>query len=265
MSSGSRKRKVEHNLGQKFSVLTEIHKGRTQSEIAVEFGIDRCSVSRIKRDEQKILAAIENNENTSKKRDRKTSGEQVEEALFLWFTQMRARNVPLHGPMVLEKAHQISVQINSDFVPNPSWLERFKKRRNIIFHKLHGEKTSDIPENSQVQEVEETFDSPEEMNQEYFQNFVDADAAVPSSGDLTDNEICQEVQDQVEIVDEDDSDHDVAPMPMLSAAEALDMLEKLRVYFSGDVISQEKLDYLENSVETKRKRKQAKISDFFSA
>ena len=48
------------------------------------------------------------------------------------------------------------------------------------------------------------------MNQEYFQNFVDADAAVPSSGDLTDNEICQEVQDQVEIVDEDDSDHDVA-------------------------------------------------------
>ena len=55
---------------------------------------------------------------------------------------------------------------------------------------------SDIPENSQVQEVEETFDSPEEMNQEYFQNFVDADAAVPSSGDLTDNEICQEVQDQ---------------------------------------------------------------------
>ena len=142
MSSGSRKRKVELNLGQKFSVLTEIHKGRTQSEIAVEFGIDRCSVSRIKRDEQKILAAIENNENTSKKRDRKTSGEQVEEALFLWFTQMRARNVPLHGPMVLEKAHQISVQINSDFVPNPSWLERFKKRRNIIFHKLHGEKTS---------------------------------------------------------------------------------------------------------------------------
>ena len=390
MSSGSRKRKVELNLGQKFSVLTEIHKGRTQSEIAVEFGIDRCSVSRIKRDEQKILAAIENNENTSKKRDRKTSGEQVEEALFLWFTQMRARNVPLHGPMVLEKAHQISVQINSDFVPNPSWLERFKKRRNIIFHKLHGEKTSadeqsaskwletampkiledysdetiynadetalfykalptgtlsekrgqnfgfktnkdrltclfimnksgtdknifiigkypnprcfrgkdppisyfhnkkawmtgvseielfqncfrkagfrsDIPENSQVQEVEETFDSPEEMNQEYFQNFVDADAAVPSSGDLTDNEICQEVQDQVEIVDEDDSDHDVAPMPMLSAAEALDMLEKLRVYFSGDVISQEKLDFLENSVETKRKRKQAKISDFFSA
>ena len=124
---------------------------------------------------------------------------------------------------------------------------------------------SDIPENSQVQEVEETFDSPEEMNQEYFQNFVDADAAVPSSGDLTDNEICQEVQDQVEIVDEDDSDHDVAPMPMLSAAEALDMLEKLRVNFSGDVISQEKLDYLENSVETKRKRKQAKISDFFSA
>ena len=499
MSSGSRKRKVELNLGQKFSVLTEIHKGRTQSEIGVEFGIDRCSVSRIKRDEQKILAAIENNENTCKKRDRKTSGEQVEEALFLWFTQMRARNVPLHGPMVLEKAHQISVQINSDFVPNPSWLERFKKRRNIIFHKLHGEKTSaddqsaskwletampkiledysdetiykadetalfykalptgtlsekggqnfgfktnkdrltclffmnksgtdknifiigkypnprcfrgkdppisyfhnqkawmtgviwnqilsqfdrklraqnkrimllvdnaschtapenmsltnisvkffppnvtsliqpldqgliravkchyrtqiirqlvihvdggsevadfakkvdilkamyllrravfmltpgsiqncfrkagfrsDIPENSQVQEVEELFDSPEEMNQEYFQNFVDADAAVPSSGDLTDNEICQEVQDQVEIVDEDDSDHDVAPMPMLSAAEALDMLEKLRVYFSGDVISQEKLDYLENSVETKRKRKQAKISDFFSA
>ena len=90
MSSGSRKRKVELNLGQKFSVLTEIHKGRTQSEIAVEFGIDRCSVSRIKRDEQKILAAIENNENTSKKRDRRSFGHAGEASSLLF----RRRDFP---------------------------------------------------------------------------------------------------------------------------------------------------------------------------
>ena len=42
--------------------------------------------------------------------------------------------------MLLEKAHFLAIQLNSDFQPNPSWLERLKTRENISFQKLHGGK-----------------------------------------------------------------------------------------------------------------------------
>ena len=53
---------------------------------------------------------------------------------------MRGDNVPINGPMLLEKAHSLAIQLNSEFQPNPSWLERLKKRENNLFQKLHGEK-----------------------------------------------------------------------------------------------------------------------------
>ena len=53
---------------------------------------------------------------------------------------MRGENVPINGPMLLEKAHSLAIQLNSDFQLNPSWLERLKKRENISFQKLHDEK-----------------------------------------------------------------------------------------------------------------------------
>ena len=53
---------------------------------------------------------------------------------------MRGENVPINGPMLLEKANSLAIQLNFDFQPNPLWLERLKKQENISFQKLHGEK-----------------------------------------------------------------------------------------------------------------------------
>ena len=52
---------------------------------------------------------MQNNRNLNKKREQKTSGEQIEEALFLWLAKIRSKSVPLHGLMFLEKAHQIAI------------------------------------------------------------------------------------------------------------------------------------------------------------
>ena len=53
---------------------------------------------------------------------------------------MRGENVPINGPMLLEKAaHSQAIQPNSEIQPNPSWLERLKKREIFSFQKLHGE------------------------------------------------------------------------------------------------------------------------------
>ena len=71
---------------------------------------------------------------------RQSTGVDVETALLCWFRQMRGENVPINGPILLEKAHSLATQLNSDFQPNPSWLERLNKRENNSFQKLHGEK-----------------------------------------------------------------------------------------------------------------------------
>ena len=42
--------------------------------------------------------------------------------------------------MLLEKAHSLAIQLNFDFQANPSWLERLKRRQNVSFKKVHGEK-----------------------------------------------------------------------------------------------------------------------------
>ena len=67
-------------------------------------------------------------------------GVDVETALLCWFRQMRSENVSIEGPMLLEKAHSLAIQMNSDFQPKPSWLERLKKRETISFEKLHDKK-----------------------------------------------------------------------------------------------------------------------------
>ena len=73
---------------------------------------------------------MQNDRNMNKKRERKTCDEQIGEARFLWFTQMRSKNVPLHGPMIFEKVHQIAIQVNCGFKPNPSWLKDSRKPFN---------------------------------------------------------------------------------------------------------------------------------------
>ena len=86
------------------------------------------------------LSDTRKNKQPDKKRARQSTGVDVETALLCSFRQMRGENVPINGPMLLEKAHSLAIQLNSDFQPNSSWLERLKKRENISFQKIHGEK-----------------------------------------------------------------------------------------------------------------------------
>ena len=64
----------------------------------------------------------------------------MERDLVTWFHQARSENIRLNGPILLEKAQSLAIQMNSDFVPTKSWLERLKKRENINSQKLHGNK-----------------------------------------------------------------------------------------------------------------------------
>ena len=98
-----KKRQIELIRKQKLEILDELDNGTSQKQIADQYGVDRSCVSRIKSNSAKIRAAQENNENLEMKRKWKAGGEDVENALFAWFTELQAANAPVSGPMLLQK------------------------------------------------------------------------------------------------------------------------------------------------------------------
>ena len=59
--------------------------------------------------------------------------------MFLWFEQARSKNVPISGPLLIEKCKKIAEAMGSDFEPNAGWLFRWKKRYNLKYKRAHGE------------------------------------------------------------------------------------------------------------------------------
>ena len=139
-ANSSRKTHVALKSTDKLKLLDDLRRGVNQTAASKNYGIDRSTVSKIERNETQIRSDAQRKKQPDRKRVRQSTGVDVETALLCWFRQMRGENVPINRPMLLKKAHSLAIQLNSDFQPNPSRLERLKKRESNSFQKLHGEK-----------------------------------------------------------------------------------------------------------------------------
>ena len=67
----------------------------------------------------------------------------VDKALVVWFNQARSKQVPLSGPILLEKVTEIAERMGlSNFSGSTGWLDRFKLRHGIVFKNVCGESAS---------------------------------------------------------------------------------------------------------------------------
>ena len=139
-ANSSRKAHVALKSTDKLKLLYDLRRGVHQTAASKKYGIDRSTVFKIKRNDTQIRSNAQRNKQPDRKSARQSTSVDVVTALLCWFRQMRGENVPINGPMLLEKTHSLAIQLNFDFQPNPSWLERLKKREHISFQKLHGEK-----------------------------------------------------------------------------------------------------------------------------
>jgi len=110
-------------LSDKRLVIEELEKKTSQSAVAKKFGISQSQVSRIFKSKYKILAA-HHNVNPSRKRTRKSTHEDVEDALLQWFKQAKSRVLLISGPMLREKAKDSGKLMDVDFDPSQSWVTR---------------------------------------------------------------------------------------------------------------------------------------------
>ena len=77
-------------------------------------------------------------------RARNPKNEQLEDALFLWFTDIRSRRWVVNDDVIIEKAKQLGKRLDvpADLCYSRGWLAKFKSRRGISSHRFHGESDS---------------------------------------------------------------------------------------------------------------------------
>lgn len=72
---------------------------------------------------------------------------QLEDALYTWFTHVRARKACVNNEMLIAKAKVFGEKLGiTDFSYSFGWLTRFKVRKGIQFREQHGEAGSADPE-----------------------------------------------------------------------------------------------------------------------
>ncbi|GBM63009.1 hypothetical protein AVEN_12284-1 [Araneus ventricosus] len=87
--------------------IRNLQNGESQSAICKEFSLSKSTVATIWKNRDSIISAYEKNINGCK-RLRKAEKENVEEALFKWFTLQRSKNFPITGAILQAKASELA-------------------------------------------------------------------------------------------------------------------------------------------------------------
>ncbi|KAH6919516.1 hypothetical protein HPB50_029495 [Hyalomma asiaticum] len=121
------------DISTKRVILNELAQGAKNCELVKKYGMSKPTISTILKNKDKIISADANS--TDRKRLRRATYADVEEALLKWFVDARARNIPISGPMMLAKAKDLAFLLDfPDFCPGNGWLHRFKVRHGIVFN-----------------------------------------------------------------------------------------------------------------------------------
>ena len=118
--------------------------GNSQRKLAAQFGIGKTQVQSILKRKAEYMTAYEDNDKENRKR--LCLGPQlddIESATWEWFKRARAMGLTISGPMIQEQALRIAERLNhADFKASNGWLDRFRKRHNITFGAVCGERGS---------------------------------------------------------------------------------------------------------------------------
>uniref|UniRef100_A0A8C4SC05 HTH CENPB-type domain-containing protein n=1 Tax=Erpetoichthys calabaricus TaxID=27687 RepID=A0A8C4SC05_ERPCA len=144
-SSGGKQTAI--SLKMKMELLKAVdQKQKTKTEICKDFDIANSILSTIIKKREQITEMFERSKfEPERKRMRTAKHEDLETALLLWFKQARSQNAPISGPLMLERSNELAKQMGITFSANPGWLERFKKRNDIVLKNVCGEANQVLP------------------------------------------------------------------------------------------------------------------------
>ena len=120
----TKRKHQEVTLKVKYEAIKELEKCRQNKDVAKQYGIPGCSVATWKKNNEKIFDAFENSL-LKYQRIKTRTDKKLNEALLKWFALMHGNNIPVSGPIFLEKAHEFAKPFDyKDFTALEGWKER---------------------------------------------------------------------------------------------------------------------------------------------
>ena len=129
------------SVEEKEHIIFRLENNEKNSNIANEFGVSHSTISTIWKSRDKIKREFEC-ERYNVKKIRGSDHEDIDNALLKRFKTQRSFNISINGPILQEKANDLTKLMGKDFSCSSSWIQRFRVRHNIIFPKVNGESAS---------------------------------------------------------------------------------------------------------------------------
>lgn len=137
----SRKRKILC-LEERVKVLKLCERGESCRKVASDFGVGKTQIQAIMKNKDEIMKHWDGGVAGERKilTARRCAYGDLNEKVYAWFCSARAKNLPVSGKLLQEKALLYSVEMNhDDYSASNGWLYRFQKRYNIKCSVLSGE------------------------------------------------------------------------------------------------------------------------------
>ncbi|KAH7932899.1 hypothetical protein HPB49_004671 [Dermacentor silvarum] len=124
------------------AILDAVSGDQKKKDVAAKFGIPASSLSTILNAKDAIRSAVARGTDGKKKLQSSTYAD-VDTAVFAWFMDMRARDVPISGAILQQKARDYACILGCDDLKGSNgWLEGFKRRYGIVGKVISGESSS---------------------------------------------------------------------------------------------------------------------------
>ena len=151
----AKRERIVLSLEKKLQVIDYIDQGFSRSRVSEMFGIEKSTISNIKKSKEKLRVFCTTMDDLSvstkgRKVMQKANDSALDEALYLWFLQQRLLGAPISGPILCEKALQLFRQIHAlkdtasteEFKASKGWLWRFCNSHGMKQLVIQGESLS---------------------------------------------------------------------------------------------------------------------------
>ncbi|GBM30317.1 Tigger transposable element-derived protein 4 [Araneus ventricosus] len=140
------KKQVILTLEQCIEMIESHEKGNSERKLVDIFGCQKTQINKILKDKITIHKEWENFKFQGVKRIRMEKFPEINKALIEWFKSARAKNIPISGSLMKQKAMEIVDALGTkDFYANNGWLDKFRVQNNVVFRALCGE-VADVDE-----------------------------------------------------------------------------------------------------------------------
>lgn len=134
--------RVDLPLIKKVELIKDSEHHSSQRNLAAKYKISTGAVCNILKRKREYLNDYESNQCSEVKRKIKNDlGKKIDDETYSWFVAQRAKNLPISGPILQERARQISMEFcgNVEFKASNGWLDKFKSRHGISYRAICGE------------------------------------------------------------------------------------------------------------------------------